>query len=40
VYFSQAFSGNFYALDAFTGKPLATLARRGAARRWPTGWYS
>jgi polyvinyl alcohol dehydrogenase (cytochrome) len=26
VYFSQAFSGNFYALDAFTGNPLATLA--------------
>jgi polyvinyl alcohol dehydrogenase (cytochrome) len=26
VYFSQAFSGNFYALDAFTGKPLATFA--------------
>jgi polyvinyl alcohol dehydrogenase (cytochrome) len=26
VYFSQAFSGNFYALDAFTGRPLATLA--------------
>jgi polyvinyl alcohol dehydrogenase (cytochrome) len=26
VYFSQAFSGNFYALDAFSGRALATLA--------------
>jgi polyvinyl alcohol dehydrogenase (cytochrome) len=25
VYFSQEFSGNFYALDASTGKPLATF---------------